>query len=209
MFVRPIIQIDVPNRPEDMARRLHNRFVKDAIRETLQDHHRLHTKKHFAERNRYRYAHAARQRRYITYKRRRWGNTVDLVKTGRSSAKFPTKRFKSASAAPPRAVRRACKAATDCASPGGAEPAPAPKRQTPSARQMTLELARWEDSENRWAAEQFSRRYWEKGGKPPFPPQAAANAASITTHATEGDHDQHNPLQRLYAPRSSAARRTT
>lgn len=76
--------IDVPTRPDDLAKRWHNKFAKDALRETLERWHKSPQgfRKHFRRDARQRYDHFPRQEKYKRYKARKYHSTVDLVKTG-------------------------------------------------------------------------------------------------------------------------------
>ena len=85
--------IDVPMRQEDMAKRYHNKYAKEALRETLDHWHGAPQgfRKHFQRDARERYHHFPRSEKYKRAKARgikvegkRYYSTVDLIKTGRT-----------------------------------------------------------------------------------------------------------------------------
>lgn len=78
--------IDVPTRPDDLAKRWHNKFAKDALRETLERWHKSPQgfKKHYRRDARQRYNHFPRSDKYKRFKARKYHSTIDHIKTGRS-----------------------------------------------------------------------------------------------------------------------------
>src|SRR5687768_16788977 len=82
--------IDVPERPADLAKRWHNKYAKEALRETIEKWHghQQGFAKHFRRDARYRYNHAPRSEKYKRYKQRRYHSTVDLIKTGRTKRRM-------------------------------------------------------------------------------------------------------------------------
>lgn len=79
-----IFVIDIPTRPEDIAKRHHNKIVRTAMQRTVEKHYRTQFPDHFKTTNRLRYNHAPRTEKYKRYKSRRFGSRADLVLTGRS-----------------------------------------------------------------------------------------------------------------------------
>jgi hypothetical protein len=82
--------IDVPERSADLARRWHNKYAKEALRETIEKWHGHERgfKKHYRRDARQRYRHWPRTPRYLKYKQRKFKSTVDQVLTGRSRRKM-------------------------------------------------------------------------------------------------------------------------
>lgn len=77
-----------------MSVRLHNRIVKEALRETLLGHQKKHTHRHFERRNKRLYAHAPRSKRYQERKRRKYGHNTDMVFTGATRQEMAGKEHK-------------------------------------------------------------------------------------------------------------------
>lgn len=88
MIPRPVAQFTPPSRPEEMATRHHNKIVKDALRETLAEHHRLHTRLHFQKGGRHRYGYAPRSQKYLKRKQREKGHTIDMLYSGATRAEM-------------------------------------------------------------------------------------------------------------------------
>jgi hypothetical protein len=80
--------ITLPTRPEEMAKRDHNRVVKDALKAIIARHHKQHIPKHFERSAHGTYGYKQRSQKYIREKNRRYGSSTDLVKTGRSRQKM-------------------------------------------------------------------------------------------------------------------------
>lgn len=89
--------IDVPERPADLAKRYHNKYAKDALRDTLAWWHKHADgfRDHFERDNREKFRHFPRTEKYKRAKARgvlvegkRYYSTVDLVKTGRTKEKM-------------------------------------------------------------------------------------------------------------------------
>lgn len=78
------VVIELPTRPEDIARRYHNKIVREAMKSTAEKHHEEHIPEHFKSTNRQKYKHAPRSEKYKAYKRKRWHRVTDLVLTGRT-----------------------------------------------------------------------------------------------------------------------------
>lgn len=86
--------VNVPTRPEKLAGvrggRLHNRYAKEAMRETLQEHHKQNIPKHFKQSARDTYKYAPRAPAYKRYKLRRYKSARDLVLTGATEKAWTT-----------------------------------------------------------------------------------------------------------------------
>jgi hypothetical protein len=85
--------IDVPVRPDDLAKRWHNKYAKAALRDTLEWWHKHPDgfKDHFERGNREKFQHFPRTEKYKRAKAKgvkvdgkRYFSTVDLVKTSRT-----------------------------------------------------------------------------------------------------------------------------
>ncbi|MBW3543449.1 MAG: hypothetical protein KY476_24620 [Planctomycetes bacterium] len=83
---KSVYWIEVPMRADDLAKRYHNQYAKEAIRETLEKWHGSEKgfKKHFRRDARERYDHFPRSEKYKRFKARRYHSTVDLIKTGQT-----------------------------------------------------------------------------------------------------------------------------
>jgi hypothetical protein len=82
--------IEVPERAEDIAKRWHNKYAKDALRETVErwHGHERGFKKHWRRDARQRYNHFPRSEKYKKMKARVYHSTVDLIKTGDTKEKM-------------------------------------------------------------------------------------------------------------------------
>lgn len=78
------LEIEVPSRPEDIAVRHHNRFVKESLREVLKEHHAKRIPGHFKTSAHQKYGYQRRNLKYMKAKNKRHGSSRDLVKTGQS-----------------------------------------------------------------------------------------------------------------------------
>jgi hypothetical protein len=79
--------MELPTWPEEMiTARDHNKFAKQAIRETMEEHVKKNLRRHFERGARERYRYAPRDPRYVLGKSRKFPRSQgrDLVKTGRS-----------------------------------------------------------------------------------------------------------------------------
>ena len=74
-----VMVLDIPTRPEDIAKRHHNRIVKDAAREMMERKHEKHTPEHFKQTNRRKYNHKPRTEKYKRSKLRQGRGATDLV----------------------------------------------------------------------------------------------------------------------------------
>ncbi len=77
------VSIEVPAWPRDVSKVLHNRFAKEALRRTLVRHHDVTLREHFTAEAHSKYGYAERSARYNA-KKQRYGQPIDLVKSGRS-----------------------------------------------------------------------------------------------------------------------------
>jgi hypothetical protein len=92
LIPRPIVEFTPPSRPEDLSTRLHNKYAKEALRETLDLHWSKNTRKHFQLGARQRYGYAPRSVRYNLFKKRWKGHTIEMLLTGRSRQQMSSKR---------------------------------------------------------------------------------------------------------------------
>lgn len=159
--VVPIVTFDVPTRSEELTLRRHNRFVKEALRETMLEHHRKHTRKHFQRGNSYRYAMQPRSRKYRERKQRKFGHQIDMLYSGRSRdtiAGTPVKvQIGGAAEGGRKRIRVQYRLRFPFAGGSGAS-----RTDNRVIKQMVDELARWSEDEVRWAINDFHRRYWDK-----------------------------------------------
>lgn len=72
--------------------RMHNRIVRDALREVLDRHKNVQMRLHFQPGNAERYGHAQRSPRYKSMKARYYNSVTDLVKTGATKRFFATQK---------------------------------------------------------------------------------------------------------------------
>lgn len=94
MIPLPVVEFTPPAMPEDLAQRYHNQFAKQALRETLAEHWRRHTRTHFQKYAGLRYNYRRRGVRYNEFKRRRFGEAIDMVFTGDTRREMTGKRPK-------------------------------------------------------------------------------------------------------------------
>lgn len=82
--------IEVPERPSDLAKRWHNKYAKEALREAVEKWHgdKQGFAKHFRRDARERYQHFPRAEKYKQFKARKYKSTVDLIKTGRTKTRM-------------------------------------------------------------------------------------------------------------------------
>lgn len=82
--------IEVPERPADLAKRYHNQYAKEALREAIATWHESKQgfPKHFKRDARERYQHFPRDPKYKKFKARKYKSTVDLIKTGRTQRRM-------------------------------------------------------------------------------------------------------------------------
>ena len=76
-------EIDLPPRLL-ISDRLHNRFVKEIMRELLMEHWQKRIPIHFTRPAHNRYGYAQRNLKYMKAKARRFHSTTDLVRSGKS-----------------------------------------------------------------------------------------------------------------------------
>lgn len=85
--------LDVPEKPGDVAKRHHNAWVKQAMREVLQFHHDHHIPQHYkGQESARKYRYAPRGPGYTKAKRRKYHHDYPLVYTGATAKlhKSPT-----------------------------------------------------------------------------------------------------------------------
>ncbi len=71
--------------------RVHNRLVKIVVRQVLEHHWRKRIPEHFKTSAHQKYGYLPRSAKYIRAKARRYGSTVDLVKTGAAKSEMTTR----------------------------------------------------------------------------------------------------------------------
>lgn len=64
--------------------RVHNRLMKVTMREAAEDHWRRRVPGHFTRPAHNKYGYAERSKKYRFYKQRKYGSSIDLVRTGRT-----------------------------------------------------------------------------------------------------------------------------
>lgn len=82
--------LEIPTRPEDLVKRKHNEFAKNAMRGVIRNHWDKTIPGHFERAAARKYKHKKRDRKYIISKLRRHGSAIDLVKTGRTMRAMTT-----------------------------------------------------------------------------------------------------------------------
>src|SRR4051794_26211527 len=70
----------------------HNRFLRASFVDGADFHHQHHIKRHFEPFAGAKYGYQPRSRKYNAWKRRKYGEAVDLVKTGETRAVVTTQR---------------------------------------------------------------------------------------------------------------------
>ncbi|HJT35718.1 MAG TPA: hypothetical protein VJ783_27060 [Pirellulales bacterium] len=68
----------------EKSRRAHNRIVKQVVTEVLTTHWRKRIPGHFQRPAHQKYGYAERNKRYRIQKQRKYGTSIDLVRTGRT-----------------------------------------------------------------------------------------------------------------------------
>jgi len=157
------VTMTVPSRPADMAARLHNKFAKEALRETLQSHHRRTFRGRFEPAARSKYDHAPRSPRYVKHKKNKFGHTIDLVYTGATRREFVK---------PGHPVRIGGTAAGGTLvgrmifkfpfADGNRMKAGQRRTRNPRTAQLAKEISAWTAEEAKTAAQEFLQRYMEK-----------------------------------------------
>lgn len=166
MIIVPVVSFDIPTRAEDMTVRLHNRYVKAAIRETMAEYHRKFTRKRFQLGASKRYDYRPRTRKYIDRKRKRHGHTIPMLFSGRTRkaiADAPAKLRIGGSAEGGKKLPT-CTLFYRLPFSGGTGESRG-KGSNRVVRQIIDELSRWAPDEVPWACEEFARRYMEKVSK--------------------------------------------
>lgn len=81
-----VCELEIPTRPEDLVRRYHNQYMKEAVREAAERwwQHEDGFKSRFKREAKTRFHHFERQEKYKQQKARKYHSTVDLIKTGKS-----------------------------------------------------------------------------------------------------------------------------
>ena len=82
--------LEIPTRAEDIAKREHNKFAKEAMRQVMFHHWTKTIPGHFERSAARKYKHKKRDRKYIISKLKKFGSAIDLVKTGRTMRAMTT-----------------------------------------------------------------------------------------------------------------------
>lgn len=166
MIIVPLVSFDIPARAEDMTVRLHNRYVKEAIRETMAAYHKKYTRKRFQLGSSKRYGYAPRSRKYVDRKKKKKGHTIPMLYSGKSRdaiAGSPPKLRVGGSAEGGKKLPT-CTLFYRLPFSGGTGESWG-KDSNRVVRQIIDELSRWAPDEVPWACNEFLRRYMEKVNK--------------------------------------------
>jgi hypothetical protein len=81
-----LCELDIPTRAEDLAKRYHNKYAKEALFDAVVrwQGHDKGFKARFTREAKTRFHHFERQEKYKRFKARKYHSTMDLVKTGKS-----------------------------------------------------------------------------------------------------------------------------
>ena len=91
MIPLPVVEFTPPAMPHDLSQRLHNQFAKQALRETLSEHWRRHTRLHFQKFAASRYGYARRSRKYRKHKQKTKGHDIDMLFSGDTRREMTSK----------------------------------------------------------------------------------------------------------------------
>jgi len=159
----PVVEFTPPARPEDMTVRLHNQFAKQALRETLAEHWRKHTRRHFQFGARQRYGYFTRSPGYRRRKLKVKGHDIDLVYSGKSraviSGQSPQIRTSGAAEGGKKNLGGYYKLRFPFTGGSGRQRR---RGSNDTVARMVRELERWAGDEVAWARAEFLRRYMEK-----------------------------------------------
>lgn len=150
--------IETPSRPEDLAKRHHNRLSKEALKNTIERFHRELFPDRFRQDARQKFDHFPRSPKYQKYKLRRYRSTIDLVKTGRTQ-RWMTRAYKLRIGGT--AERGNLKATLTMNFPfkGGSGRFKKVTRQSQVIQKMILELQRFANHEPEILARWFKEEY--------------------------------------------------
>jgi hypothetical protein len=90
-FIFELPEMLDPRTPGARVNRHWNFAVKQAIRDTLHDHWQNRIPQHFQPNAKYKYDHRPRSAAYLKYKKKVNGETIDLVKTGKTKRSMISK----------------------------------------------------------------------------------------------------------------------
>lgn len=177
MIPRPVVQFTPPARPADMTQgRIHNRLVKEALRETMELHHSKHTRRHFQKGAKHLYAYAPRTRKYLASKRRKYGHTIDMLASGDTRRAMADKPVKVSIGGAAEGGKKGITATFKLKFPfagkvqenvrkrikGRGSKGYVPPRRRNILPQLKKEMERWAGDEVGWAIQEFQKRYMEK-----------------------------------------------
>ena len=174
LFGNPVWYMDVPTRAADLSRRLHNKFAKEAIRETIEDYHDRKSgfAKHWRRDARQRYNHKPRNPKYQAIKAKKYRSTIDIKKTGLTEQKMLSEwKVTSGGNAGDKTlnvtliVRFPFKGGTGSFRTNKKRSAQRQRQAEQNWRwieQMKIELQRFDDKDPVELAAEFGKRYWAK-----------------------------------------------
>jgi hypothetical protein len=172
-MITPILEFKLPTMPDDMQARDHNRYVKKAVRETLLEHWRQHTRRHFQIGASSRYGYAQRSPRYNAEKKRQFGHTIPMLRTGKTRDKMagstPQLRIGGAAEGGKKGITGSyrLKFPFDAALQQNYRRRLGRRNNRPAAPrrnvmpQLRREMEAWAADEIRLAARGFAQRYWQ------------------------------------------------
>jgi len=161
------LEIEVPSRPEDIAVRHHNRFVKEALREVLKEHHSKRIPGHFKTSAHQKYGYQRRNPKYMRAKARRHGSSRDLVKTGKSEQEMTNSAnaritIGGSAEGGKNAINGKLTLRFPWKGGSGRFKRDTPTYQRVTAQQMIKEMQAMTDDERLQMAVQFSALYWNR-----------------------------------------------
>ena len=161
MFFVPVIEFDVPQRAKELTIRAHNKYVKEALRETLEAFHKTKWRSRFQMHAQHKYGYAMRSRKYMERKRRLKGHSIPMLYSGdtRKQTSSTTPKLRLGGSA--EGGKKGVSATLFYKLPfkGGSGRSLGGNRV---AAQLVKELSRWSEDEVRWAAEFFRNAYQAK-----------------------------------------------
>lgn len=163
MFFVPAVEFDVPSRAEDLTKRDHNRYVKQAVRETMEEYHRKFTRRKFQLDAKWRYGYASRSRKYNARKQRIKGHQIPMLWSGDSRKKISGGVANIRVGGSAEGGKKSITAILFYRLPFKGGTGDQKGRTSNSVvRQLIGELSRWATDEVSWAAKYFLERYMEK-----------------------------------------------
>ncbi len=160
MFFVPVLEFDVPTRAEDLTRRDHNRYVKEAARDVLATYHKKFTRRKFQADASRRYGYAPRSAKYNRRKQRLKGHRIPMLYSGRSRDTIAGSPPKIRIGGAAEGGKKGITASLFLRFPFAGGTGQGANNRV--IRQLIRELGRWADDEVRWAVPYFRDRYMEK-----------------------------------------------